>query len=596
MSNSIIEHGIVLSYRDVFGDYDQISFPELVQGISTETVLRIACYYAGKVYYQGYSSKPHIKELEHWSQRFPADIQDQLAQLVESRLQETGKFLFLNRLSTLTFIQKTLCHYEAGPIREELSPAEDLNLFKAYLYATQVWQDRQAQTFDNYPHTGYSYEAVYLTAAIGNEELKGFKDIRPPFISAIHFFQFCENDDVFSRMLNVFLTQKGLSDWREYLKNLLSLYLIDGDMQGQFKQTRLVVGGKYESFKEWLQCLCVDPESYQPKYDFLELRENPVFRLGPDDFLVLDPDFVIDKLFQGIKFDMGTTLMQNKFELNGRPIKSRDSFFSYLAEHYSERRRFYDLIPFLFSKDPDAICLSGEQIKPLVQDGEPDYYVRIGKHIFLFEYKDVTLNATVKQSYLPDKVLEELRNKFVENEKGKPKGIRQLHNTVVAIQSGSFASVDSGIPDDLEIYPLIVFTDPCLKVPGVNYFIQRWADQDINQRQLRDGVKVHPAIMIHMDTLILHQDRFHNLDILTIQIFRDYLQFLNQRVCVSAQQSLLHPLGFELKIGGEVRKEDLLIKLVPFDVFLAKRLLAEPPNGLYPAILRDQIGSLFKKS
>jgi hypothetical protein len=93
MGNRIIKHGIVLSYREVFDDYDQAGFPTLISGIFTQTVLRVISYYSGKVYYQGYDPKLHIEALEHWGQRFPTELKSKLNQLARQQLQKTGKFL-----------------------------------------------------------------------------------------------------------------------------------------------------------------------------------------------------------------------------------------------------------------------------------------------------------------------------------------------------------------------------------------------------------------------------------------------------------------------------------------------------------------------
>ena len=51
----------------------------------------------------------------------------------------------------------------------------------------------------------------------------------------------------------------------------------------------------------------------------------------------------------------------------------------------------------VFGQRCDAI-FTGEELKAMGIEAEPDLYMRIGKTLFLFENKDVTLSETVKYS------------------------------------------------------------------------------------------------------------------------------------------------------------------------------------------------------
>src|SRR5690606_24304317 len=68
-------------------------------------------------------------------------------------------------------------------------------------------------------------------------------------------------------------------------------------------------------------------------------------------------------------------------------------------------------------------------------DGAPDYYVRNGKKIFLFESKDILINAQVKQSSDFKAIDNELALKLYQNEKGKPKAVLQIINNTRKILS-----------------------------------------------------------------------------------------------------------------------------------------------------------------
>ena len=73
--------------------------------------------------------------------------------------------------------------------------------------------------------------------------------------------------------------------------------------------------------------------------------------------------------------------------------------------------------------------IPGDEIT-FVNGGEPDYYMRDGERVFLFEYKNIVLGAETKLSGDPEVIWNEVQRKLVKDDSGKDEGVSQLANVI----------------------------------------------------------------------------------------------------------------------------------------------------------------------
>ena len=89
------------------------------------------------------------------------------------------------------------------------------------------------------------------------------------------------------------------------------------------------------------------------------------------------------------------------YEINNglvKPEKVKGNFRSFYCDEFSEKILLYKTLNSIFKNKYKE--LSGEEIKTNYNiDAEPDYYIRNGNSIFLFESKDILINATIKSTY-----------------------------------------------------------------------------------------------------------------------------------------------------------------------------------------------------
>ncbi len=150
-----------------------------------------------------------------------------------------------------------------------------------------------------------------------------------------------------------------------------------------------------------------------------------------------------------------------------------------------------------------------------------DVYLRESNKICLIEFKDILLNAVVKNSADKDKLFAEFDKKFVANQTNKPKGITQLINAIKDIDA-NFVSFDSSVPENgLEIYPVIVYTDSSFGVEGVNKKFKEKFIFEIQKLNLQNVV-VKNATFINLNFFEIREDYFSKQLMNLFQMLDEY--------------------------------------------------------------------------
>ena len=164
-------------------------------------------------------------------------------------------------------------------------------------------------------------------------------------------------------------------------------------------------------------------------------------------------------------------------------------------------------------------------------DGAPDYYVRNGNKIFLFESKDILPSVNVKKSFDFSLIKEELEKKLYFNEKGSPKAVLQLINTIREILNEDIKFDNNFKSRKIKIYPVLVLHYRLFNVGGLNKLINFWFKEELGKLE-NEGLEisnVKPLVIIDIDTLIFYQDLFKdkklNLENCLEEFYETYFDF-----------------------------------------------------------------------
>lgn len=259
--------------------------------------------------------------------------------------------------------------------------------------------------------------------------------------------------------------------------------------------------------------------------DFLSLRSRPLQKITDGEYMLIFDLFLIKKVYTGLIFQFSAYCNADRQLLKG-------SFFGNIRDDFSESVLLYETINSIFS-DPNAIKVSGKEFKDAgLNISEPDYYVRIGNNIFLFESKDFYIQGTVKLSY----DFKQIEKQLTQDKKGKKdrlgKAISQLLNNIVRTFNNQLIVDSKFNPAEINIFPIIIVHDSLYSAPGLN----RWAFynlkdeiQAFTQSPEVKAVKfknVFPITIVEIDTLLFYEKHFHDNKLFIKDLLVEYHQIV----------------------------------------------------------------------
>jgi recA bacterial DNA recombination protein len=208
-----------------------------------------------------------------------------------------------------------------------------------------------------------------------------------------------------------------------------------------------------------------------------KFRTYPFLKLDSDRVVMLDVQFVVELLTTGVYWSIHDALPREKRgrfkELWGRMFELYT--VNLLAQFYP----------------PMSGMLAADVA---YRDGQIDALLDFGSHILVFEIKSSLLTEPAKRSADRNSFSADFRRKFVENENGKPKAIKQLANVCRAILEGTIKTANTGTP--AAIYPIFVSDEPAIEATFMNAFF----NEEFQKEGITDA-RVKPLTVMTIDEL-----------------------------------------------------------------------------------------------
>lgn len=517
---------VSITYKDIFDDYDEVKISDLLEDIPSKNSIQIMGWFMAQLHTLERDPTIQIEFFKMWIGRFPSNIIKGVQQFIKNiESNPRAEYNFLNNTSLLILTQSILINHNDKKELENLSIDQELNLFKAYLLCSQKWIDEQNEGFTNSDGKEETdLIKMLLPTQLPYQEIFETKDFRIQFIKAVYFFEFCENDDQFKEYLDIFLNEYKLNSWKEYISHLLEFYIRKFERLETPSIFRFEEKSEDQEKRNFLENLVIDPTEYSPSKDFLNIRNKPVYKLNSNDYVFLNLNFLVDKIYQGIQFDFGRILAKNKAKFNGKIIKSAVDFIGIFGNEFSENGLFYSVMNYTFEKN-NYKKFTGEELKTFLTDGEPDYYIRDKGKIYVFEYKNIFIGAKTKHSYDYTTIKEEIFKKLVKNEKKSPKGVTQLVEVIEKIKKGDFNKFDKFDPDNVIIYPVIIYVDFSFNLAGINYILDKEFREQIENKKIKNAHKIKDLAMIDLDSFIKFQDLFRNKKLKINNCLNNYFEY-----------------------------------------------------------------------
>lgn len=500
---------VSIGYKDIFDDFDTTGFDTLVADIPTKNSLQIIGYFMAQLHTVERESELQVEFLKMWMGRLPNSVHNNVISFIK-KIENNPKneYSFLDNVSLLILTERILERDNNLVQLENLTPAQELNLFKAYLLCSQYWIDKQLPGF-NIPRVKNEIDLIklLLPTQLSYQEVRELKDFRLQFIKAIYFFKFCESNQHFKKYLEIFLKEYDLESWQKYLVNLVSLYI----RKFEKLETPSVINieNKFPEIISFLEELSVSTNNYKPSDDFLKVRERPIYQIDKNNFVFLNLNFLVDKLYQGIQFDFARVLIKNDAVFGKKKIKSTGDFMGIYGNEFSENGLFYSVMNYAFEKSK-YVKFTGDEMKAIIGNGEPDYYIRDKAKVYLFEFKNIFLGANIKHSNNYDTIKDEIFKKLVKNQNNSPKGVTQLVNVIEKVREGEFNKFDDYNFDQTIIYPIIVYVDFSFNLGGINFILNKEFRKQIEESNLSNRANIKDLVLIDLDSFIKFQDLFRD--------------------------------------------------------------------------------------
>lgn len=251
------------------------------------------------------------------------------------------------------------------------------------------------------------------------------------------------------------------------------------------------------AIEDYLDTLCINNSIYNYKTDesFTTLRNCFLYKVDSQRYYILNVNFLFDHFYKSQVFAFSNFLKERKITSEFLAIKGKD---------FTDKIYFPEIIKNCF---PTYTTYFGDACINSKNEELCDSYIREGSKIILIEFKDVLLNAKIKNGADEVALFREFNTKFVENHTGKPKGIKQLLAAISDIETNS-VSFDSDLPmDKLTIYPAIVYTDLSFGADGLNKTYRK-KFKDLVEKIDIENVTVNDLTFINLNFFEQRQDYF----------------------------------------------------------------------------------------
>jgi hypothetical protein len=215
-------------------------------------------------------------------------------------------------------------------------------------------------------------------------------------------------------------------------------------------------------------------------HPFLKLSDNNLYLTGTHDF-----SLIAEKGWEYFLFSAGEI---GKFIPE---IKDINGLRSFIGLHYIER--------FLLAKIFNSLNRTGCRV--ILSDDQqlPDITLIINEtDVFIFEIKSVALHYKIWQEQDLDGFKRHLDDQYV---KGK-KGVKQLHQCMARLvqQSQKLFGIPTPV-HKLNVYPVIIFTEPHLTITAVNDYVIEQSPK-IPENATAAFRTIAPMTLIHHDFFI----------------------------------------------------------------------------------------------
>ncbi|MGZ3754339.1 MAG: hypothetical protein ACXVAY_00230 [Mucilaginibacter sp.] len=506
---------LVINYRHIFGEEKIIDVASLsaLDKVTWSKVLARLNYLARHNKDDGI-----IEVLNDWFSQENREHANLLLNRIILGYQDANvhprQLLTINLWSNMYLLDQMLST-QIDPEKRLDNVDSEKELFDIYLAANGLFGAKTDGIFNSVPEAEFPevvdrLARLSLTNLLPYHDLNHFKPLEllvAGVIKAYYLFSFLEPEH--GMLLGLFLRPYGIDNWRDYLKGILpiAIHATDkGDGSGLNYMNIEKTENKEQSRFFLNHLSLVDEADYQVRTDFLNARARPLFKTDDNNYLILDAVLLVNRIYNSIFFELLRLAERNK-----RLHPSYNDFFGLYTLGFIEKYLSYTLLDKVFGRTSYYRLSGAEIVKQYGLDTEPDYYVRNGHKVFLFEVKGSMLTGETKQSFHYPAISNELWQKYVHDDTdGGNKAVKQLAERIAYLFGDDEGYDAKRQPSKLRVFPILIVSELALTTPGANVVLNDWFQAEVRSRDVlrENSSRIHPLVIMDLDTLILYSETF----------------------------------------------------------------------------------------
>ena len=473
-------------------------------------------------------------------------------------------YIITSQSTALELLRQTFAINISDFVHNTPQVLQEQYLFKAILLINQSIGNWEAplEYNSNGETTNLCLAKSLLCTTLNNFGSSNFKAEYVAMLQIIkgyHFFKYCEQSKI-KEHLSVFLEKNGAKNWYHYLYDAIRLILFPlQNKQGNFPRIELNSqrdGEKFLRAHSFKEDTIVPLETNQ---DYTYFKSHPLIELNDGTYLPISPIFCINHIYKSIYFEFRA--INESFLGTANYIKGQ-GLLSIFTTEFSEQTLFERYVRNAIGRHR-GIKKSDRDCKIEQPFGhEPDFYLRDGNNIILFENKDIMIPDHIISSKQYDQLEQELDKKLVK------KGINQLIYNIKQLENKTF-KWDSNIPNKPKIYPVLVIDDCSLCAPGLNFILNEVFQQQLKCNNIK--LKVYPLAIVELDTLIAFANYLQLPDVRFKKLLEQYYDYISKNKRPEKVEQLLR---------------EVLHKYFPFYIFMSQEIVNTPfDNTIFEEVL-----------
>lgn len=503
----------LLSYSAVFPNrHDKIE--DLLASIPSNSAIEFISYTLAQKANQ-FIGGHDVSIWAPWMLNTRNDVKNPLGQYAQQY--NLGQFALIDKYAMLLLISRLLVCYNGR--NDKLTKDDFSNLLLAYMLCC----DERLELNKDLPYnsmTADDFVRNFMPDYLKSHDIEVSRDYRLLMIKCyMLLIEFPKYHKKFASYVDEFCREKEIPNAKEYLDELFLTFL---DLSSvDISNCLMEVDEKCQSTCHFFDNMSINASNYKHDKDFLMIKERPILKTGPRRYNFMYMRMFLEKAYTGLLFDIKDALVKRK-------ILNADNGYmdlkSLLGEDFSEKFFFYTIMGRCFGKR--YVNYSGEKLGKVLGNGMPDYYMRRGNRVFLFECKDVQIASKKKLSGDYDTIKNAVFEKYVANAKGHGKGVTQLAKVIADKMTRIWDKVDNAVPKGTKyVFPVIIYFDNCFDVEGPSYLLNKEFRKFVGNISVPKGVIVKDVVMINIEQLMKLENFFADDKLKLASLINAYIDY-----------------------------------------------------------------------